>query len=242
MKIPKGITKVITAPTFDGAIANCNRDTGLVVVLPEFYNLPEAHQFFILAHEAGHIVKKSNDEDVADSYAFEQYAKAGYPLSESIMALTHNLSFNSQDHTRRAETQLHRALVYDYKTNNNQKAKQMLGTNFNSLEGGYPISSWEFGAGLAANLFPGINQRTTDRQDSKNEERVVLANAELEKAQAGKAAANAAGENALANQLLAQAEILKAKLGGSGATKIILIVVALAVVAFGVWYFYFRKK
>jgi len=70
---------------------------------------------FILLHEAGHVDLQTTDELKADNYAFCRYADMGYPLSESVKALTRILPFDKPGHFKRVEAQLARAIIYDEK-------------------------------------------------------------------------------------------------------------------------------
>lgn len=73
-------------------------------------------------HEEGHLVKGSRKESVADKYAFDRYVKKGYPLSESVFALSKVLSMNNPEHYWRVYWQLERAKEYDYYERGNLRA------------------------------------------------------------------------------------------------------------------------
>lgn len=107
--------------------AATNRKTGVLYLnLPYWKNLPYEHKLFVLLHELGHIVHDTSNEFLADSYAFEQYAKLGYSLTESVYALSKVLTLTTDEHFERIEEALHRALKYDALNNKNLKADKAL--------------------------------------------------------------------------------------------------------------------
>jgi len=75
--------------------------------------MPASHRTFIMLHEMAHVVLQTTDEIEADAWAFNQYAKLGLPLSESVKALTRILNPRSPEHNERMYLQLQRALKYD---------------------------------------------------------------------------------------------------------------------------------
>jgi hypothetical protein len=111
-----GITDIIEVDGLGVSPAMVNRRTGVVYVNPDFRNQLSADQwFFILLHEYGHLYLKTTNEAQVDDWAFREYVKRGYKLSESVYALTKVLSFSTGEHYERAEAQLRRAQEYDRK-------------------------------------------------------------------------------------------------------------------------------
>ena len=84
--------------------------------------MPLEHRFFVLLHEDAHIKFDTQDEFLADEYAFKEYARRGYSLSESIKALTRILKFDNPEHIKRAYNMLLTAQDYDYNINKNMNA------------------------------------------------------------------------------------------------------------------------
>jgi hypothetical protein len=108
-----------------------NRATGELYINQSVWNkLSTESKLFILLHEAGHATLQTECEHEADAWAFERYAELGYPLTESIYALSRVLKFNKPEDYDRLQSQLQRAASYDYYTNNNQKAKDMILPDF----------------------------------------------------------------------------------------------------------------
>ena len=109
-------------------IAKSKRSTGEVVINKYYFDkLKEAHQYFVMEHESGHIKFDTRDELKADKYAMDQYAKTGHDLREGVKALTEHLDRNNPVHILRAWKNYQRALEYDYTRNNDKKTiKQLL--------------------------------------------------------------------------------------------------------------------
>lgn len=104
-------------------IAKSRRSTGELVINRYYFDdLPDEHKLFVLLHEAGHIGLNTVDELAADKFASDLYLKAGFPISESVKALAEHLNDKNPVHLARAWAQYQRALQWDYRHNNNQKA------------------------------------------------------------------------------------------------------------------------
>jgi hypothetical protein len=144
-----------TSPAF------CNRSTGeLYINTPYFERLNRNQQFYVLLHELGHIALQTEDENKADAYASEIYTKKGYPLSESVKALSKVLKFNKQGDYIRLQNQFNRAAEYDLIVNHNQKIKEMK-IPF-SQANGEKINNWldNIGQGLGS-FGTGLNNVLT---------------------------------------------------------------------------------
>jgi hypothetical protein len=104
-------------------IAKTQRFTGELVLNLFYWNqLKPEHQFYILAHEEGHIFYKTEDELKADEHANEKYMQAGLPVTESVHALSDHLDRNNPVHIARAWQQYQRGLQYDWEHNHNNKS------------------------------------------------------------------------------------------------------------------------
>lgn len=117
----KGITEIVDLPYIPGGSpAQVNRRTGVMYRnMQAFRRMPKSHQMFVMLHEMAHVVLQTTDEVAADAWAFKKYADMGYPLSESVKALTRILNPNLRDHNQRMYLQLQRALKYDREVNHN---------------------------------------------------------------------------------------------------------------------------
>lgn len=104
-------------------IAKSRRDIGELVINKYYWRqLKEAHKVYVLCHEEGHIFYNTVDELKADDYASKKYLEAGYPISESVKALSEHLDRSNPVHMGREWAQYNRALKYDFEKNNNKKA------------------------------------------------------------------------------------------------------------------------
>lgn len=150
-----GITKVFhgdytgksSSPAF------CNRTTGeLYINTPVFEKLNRNQQFYVLLHEDGHITLQTESEDKADDYASRIYLQKGYPLSESVKALSQLLKFNKEADYTRLKNQFNRAANYDLQVNHNQKILEMKIPNNVSAANGEGINDWlnNIGQGLGS--------------------------------------------------------------------------------------------
>lgn len=113
--------RFISAPS--EGIAKSKAATGELVINNFYFkHLKPEHQYYVLAHEEGHIKFNTRDEIEADEWASQKYFKAGYKISESVKALSEHLDRNNPVHIARAWLQYNRALQYDYVHNKNKKA------------------------------------------------------------------------------------------------------------------------
>jgi hypothetical protein len=122
-RYPKGITAIVDYPTLPGGTpARVEMNTGVMERNMSVFNrIPESHQMFIMLHEMAHVVLQTTNEIEADAWAFKQYADMGYPLSESVKALTRILNPNLREHNERMYLQTVRAEKYDREINHNTK-------------------------------------------------------------------------------------------------------------------------
>jgi|GEM_PF-2369850 len=116
MNWARSISEVVEVPDLGDTPAAVNRKTGVVYINARLKGqLTKDQWFFILLHEQGHLVLQTTDEKAVDAWAFDEYVKRGYKLSESVYALTKVLNFSTPEHFERAENQLKRAQQYDNK-------------------------------------------------------------------------------------------------------------------------------
>lgn len=78
-------------------------------------NIAPAHRVFILLHEYAHCYLDSSNEYAVDKQAHEWYISMGYPLTESVKALTQLLDAKTKSHVQRAYNQYKRSELIDAK-------------------------------------------------------------------------------------------------------------------------------
>lgn len=123
----RGITEVIYVTGLGKTPAATNRKTGVVYLNADKWDkIKPEHKLYILLHELGHIYHDTSNEFLADQFAFEQYTKLGYSLTQAVYALSSVLTLTTDEHFERIEKQLVRALNYDATINQNDKAENIL--------------------------------------------------------------------------------------------------------------------
>jgi hypothetical protein len=123
--LAKGITSISLCPDLGNTPAIVNRKTGAMFInQKKWKNIPFNERMFIILHELGHIVKNTKNEFEADQFAFQEYAKLGLSLKDSVDAMAKVLSYANPQHYDRTVVQLNRALDYDHKVNH-QPLKQV---------------------------------------------------------------------------------------------------------------------
>ncbi|MCX6250726.1 MAG: hypothetical protein NTX61_08240 [Bacteroidetes bacterium] len=116
-----GLTKIFIVDDLGSTPARVNRFSGELYLNGKTWNtLDPVHRLFVLLHEAGHVTLNTKNEIEADRFAFEAFAKLGYPLSESVKALSRVLHFDNPGHTDRLTAQIRRAFEYDKYINHNK--------------------------------------------------------------------------------------------------------------------------
>ncbi len=116
------IKEVAIVPSLpgDGPAASSVYDGIIYLSERNFMPLPDAWKAWIYLHEEGHCILETLNEDLCDAYAFYKYAEQGYPLTESIYAITRILDLDNPSHRRRFENHQKRVRFYDKFINNNQ--------------------------------------------------------------------------------------------------------------------------
>lgn len=103
----------ITVGEIGSSPARVNRKTTDLYLNRNTWNeIEPAHRVFILLHEKAHCELDTSDEEAVDKLAFKWYVEMGYPLTESVKALTRVLG-DSTNHVRRTQLQLDRAKAVD---------------------------------------------------------------------------------------------------------------------------------
>jgi hypothetical protein len=216
----KGITSISLCPDLGKTPAIVNRKTGAMFINKKVWSkIPFNERMFIILHELGHIVKNTKNEFEADQYAFEQYAKLGLSLKDSVDAMAQVLSYSNPQHYDRTVLQLKRALEYDHKVNNQPKIEipmfkiNELNPNnthdafANGFYGGIHESFLGIGkkGGVISTIVENRNDRKLAKIEGKNEKKIIKAQGNADKKR-GKA--NAA-------QILAEQGIDQDTLGNS---------------------------
>lgn len=98
--------------------------TGIIQVnMSRWPYLPEFTRKFILEHEKGHYYGNTNNEFVADKYAFDTLKLTEpYSLRNSVKALSDVLPMTTPEQTRRVDNAIIRALIVDAKKNPKARA------------------------------------------------------------------------------------------------------------------------
>lgn len=109
--------------------AKVNRQTKhLYINRSRWREIKPEHRVFILLHEYAHCALNSSDELAVDALAHQWYVEMGYPLTESIKALTrilHDSTYNNQ----RVWNQYQRAVKFDKVNEKTDNALQELQQN-----------------------------------------------------------------------------------------------------------------
>ena len=122
----RGITEIVKVPDLGDTPARVSRRTGVMYIsMKHFEAMPKDVRYLVMAHEMAHVVLQTTDEEEADRWAFEQYAKRGYSLKASVRALTRILDESNPAHAQRMWLQWQRAKMYDYLVNGNKKVIEM---------------------------------------------------------------------------------------------------------------------
>lgn len=243
MKLPAGIKKLTRVSDLGTTPAKCRRNTGEVFINARVWDkLHPDHRYFILCHEAGHIMLNTENEVEADAYAFKEYAKSGRSLTNSVKALSRVLTFNNPEHHLRLSEQLGRALKFDFEVNGNENANPefMQTTSYTPEE----FESAFLGK-LARGLFTTKEGRANRQQ--KREDRSEKRDAKTELIYSKASKKEDTGE---AKVLNAQANLLNAGAPPATEEKTILgmpqktfaIAVIVVVVILGIVWYYKKKK
>lgn len=166
------VTSITMVADLGTTPATINRLTGEMFLNERIWKtLSKDQRLFILLHEAAHVTLNTTDEIEADQWAFDQYAKLGGSLKESVKSLTRVLNYKNPEHFERTQAQLERALKFDSKFNNNPKAKSMDNSfvkSNNSVFGTdhYPSTGT---SSFFGKIGQGISNAMANRQERKQE-------------------------------------------------------------------------
>jgi LPXTG-motif cell wall-anchored protein len=124
MGIVKGIIEV---PYIEGTPARVNHKTGYIFVSKaHFDKLEPVYREFVLAHEEGHLVLNTSNEEAADQYAVNKLLKKGYPLSKIMQSLTRVLNYDKPGHYGRTLNVFSLLAHHDIVNNKNKKLLNIL--------------------------------------------------------------------------------------------------------------------
>lgn len=107
--------RIYRVPHLDGnpTPARCNRRTGEIWINESvWHDIEPQHRLFILLHELGHIELNTSNEIAVDNFAYNRYIQMGYPLTESVKALSRVLT-GKLGHPQRLLKQIERAKQTD---------------------------------------------------------------------------------------------------------------------------------
>lgn len=181
---------ILEVPKIDGTPARCDHHNGIIYISKaHFDNLEPIHKDFILAHEEGHLVLNTKNEEVADDYAMNKLLKLGYPLSKILGSLTKVLHYDKSHHYGRTKKIFDKLFIYDYIVNNNKK----LFNHLNIVNMETPIENDLYNLSYESDYsdFLGLGKKARERHQvrmdkkrAKNLIRQAKAEKELAKAKA----------------------------------------------------------
>lgn len=164
------ITEIIPVTGLGNSPARVNPRTGVCYINANTWDtIPKSHRLFILLHENAHLQAQSDDELLVDEIAFNQYAFAGYPLSEAVLALSRQLDFNNPEHHQRLVLQDARARKYDYYINGNKKA--LKGKTMDKVTNRISTAHAYEGSSYPYEDFLGFGKKARDRRKARRESR-----------------------------------------------------------------------
>lgn len=170
--------------------ARCNRRTGEILINDrEWKKIDPIHRLFILLHEYAHIELNSSDEFEVDKRAQELFLSMGYPLTESVKAVTRVLNTNNPTHVARAEMQLQRSMLIDQKNKQMNQVVNFSGTVFDNVKPFYDLrEDWNNCTGcegMCGDNFEGCDpNKLRPRQFRKCVKAVGKSTAKMTKAEA----------------------------------------------------------
>lgn len=113
---------IIEVPYLEGTPARVNHKTGHIIVSKaHFDKMDPVYKDFVLAHEEGHYVLQTLNEELADEYAARKLLEQGKPLSKILQSLTRVLNYDKDNHYGRTKALFDKLLWYDYQINGNKE-------------------------------------------------------------------------------------------------------------------------
>lgn len=188
--------KVIKVNSFNGSTspARINTRLGILYINNEVWDCLQTYQqYFIYLHELGHVFYK--DENMADTWALNEYLKLGFTPSQAVKSLTQVLSFTNPEHYQRTSEILRNSAEYDYKYNGNNNA-------LNIIDMYYPNSQTN-SSYLQASLadygytteeiddFLGLGKKAKERREARRAARAERKEAKQERKQSRAESRNA---------------------------------------------------
>jgi len=145
----------------------------IVVNVPIWAKMNPDQRLFVLLHEVGHATLQTRDELKADAWALNEYLKLGGKLSQSLYALTNNLSEKDPEGYARIINQFNSLVKYDIEHNNNEKLNYIMNTPEH-------IESFELFPTMENNSdFLGLGKNARERREARQERREERHNANL---------------------------------------------------------------
>jgi len=167
---------VIEIPYIEGTPARVNHKTGHIFVSKaHFDKLEPVYREFVLAHEEGHLVLSTSNEEAADQYAVNKLLKKGYPLSKIMQSLTRVLNYDKPGHYGRTLNVFSLLAHHDIVNNKNEKLLNLL----NEKSMNTPIENMYldeiYSSSFAENDFDdflGLGKKASERREERHKMRM----------------------------------------------------------------------
>lgn len=187
-----GISGIIEVDYLEGTPARVDHKSGVVFISKKHFDkMDPVYRNFVLAHEEGHLVLNTKDEQMADEYAMKKMLKKNVPLTKILKSLTRVLQYDKDNHYGRTINIFEKLALYDLFVNNNKKLFNLLKNNNDMVTPVEDIYAMSFEGDFSD--FLGLGKRAKERRDAKHEAKMAkkeartaikLARAEKEKAKA----------------------------------------------------------
>lgn len=185
---------ILEVEKLNGTPARADHRNGIILLSKSHFDKIKNPIFkeFIIAHEEGHLVLNTKNEEQADDYAMKKLLKKGYPLSKILGSLTQVLQYDKIGHYGRTNRLFDKLFLYDLIQNKNQN----LLNNLNLINMETPIDleniytqSYESEFSDFLGLGKKAKERRQQRQEARMEKKAAKnemrkAKAEVEKAKA----------------------------------------------------------
>jgi hypothetical protein len=187
------VNAILEVPYIEGTPARADHRNGIVYISKKhFEGMDPVYKDFIIAHEEGHLVLNTKNEEQADEYAMKKLLKQGYPLSKILGSLTQVLQYDKMGHYGRTNAIFNKLFLYDLAVNQNKKLLNHLNLlNMNTPDELTDIyaASYETDYSDFLGLGKAAKERRKQKQEMKKEKKhskvlIRMARAEKEKAKA----------------------------------------------------------
>lgn len=116
------VNAILEVPYIEGTPARADHRNGIIYVSKKHFDgLDPVYKDFILAHEEGHLVLNTKNEEQADDYAMKKMLEKGYPLTKILGSLTRVLQYDKANHYGRTSKIFDKLFLYDLAVNKNNK-------------------------------------------------------------------------------------------------------------------------